>query len=129
MASQVDEVFNFASIVHGHHVYNIAWTQFRVKILSATMAAAIPSPSQCIFALAAVVAMPLTIKYSDCCLWPHLTHAVWSTCSTVCVYKCDALANDTILFHVRLPVLIVYSITHTVYTNRPLAHKAYKDFQ
>ena len=63
-ASQVDEMFLFNSIVHGHHVYNRAWTPFVEEILSATVAAAIPSPSHRIFTLAAVVAVSLTIKCS-----------------------------------------------------------------
>ena len=62
MVSQVDEAFHVNSIVHGLHVYNRAWTLFWGVILSATVAAAIPNPSHHIFALAAVVAVPLTIK-------------------------------------------------------------------
>ena len=61
MASQVDEAFCFDSIVRGHHVYNRVWTLFLGRILTATMAAAIPSPLRRVFALAAVVAEPLSI--------------------------------------------------------------------
>ena len=60
MASQVDEAFCFDSIVRGHHIYNRVWTLFLGKILTATVATAIPSPLRRVFALAAVVAVPLT---------------------------------------------------------------------
>ena len=64
MVSQVDEAFHFDIIVHGHHVYNRACTLFWGEIVSATAAETISSPSHHIFALAAVVAVPLTIKCS-----------------------------------------------------------------
>ena len=60
----MDEVFLFDSIVHGYHIYNRAWTSFLGEILSATVAGTIPSLSLRVFALAAVAAVPLTIKCS-----------------------------------------------------------------
>ena len=58
MARQVDEAFCIDSIVHGYHVYNRIWTPFWERFwLLPAMAAAIPSPSRRVFALAAVTTM------------------------------------------------------------------------
>ena len=62
VASQVDEMFNFASIVHGHHVYNRVWTPFLGRFCLLLWQR--PFPVLRIFTLAAVVAVPLLIKCS-----------------------------------------------------------------